>query len=37
MQMGVYPERGRALVTLAEIETACRSGPHEVAEPGGVA
>ncbi len=36
MQIGVYPERGSALVTLAEIESAYRSGPHEVPEPTGV-
>lgn len=37
MQIGVYPERGSALTSLAEIEQAYRSGPHDVAEPGGVA
>ena len=37
MQIGVYPERGSALVTLAEIESAYRSGPHDLAEPDGVA
>ena len=37
MQIGIYPERGSALVTLAEIERAYRSGPHDVAEPGSVA
>ena len=36
MQIGIYPERGSALVTLAEIERAYRNGPHEVPEPGGV-
>ncbi len=37
MQIGVYPERGSALVSLAEIEHAYRDGPHDVAEPDGVA
>ena len=37
MQIGVYPERGSALVTLAKIESAYRSGPHDLAEPDGLA
>ena len=37
MMVGVYPDRGSALIDLAEIEQAYRSGPHDVEEPGGVA
>ena len=37
MMIGVYPERGSALINLTEIEQAYRSGPHDVEEPGGVA
>jgi len=37
MNVGVYPERGSALINLAYIEQAYRSGPHTVDEPGGAA
>ena len=30
--IGVYPERGSALINLAEIEQAYRSGPHNTDE-----
>ena len=37
MMVGVYPERGTALIDIAEIEQAYRAGPHATSEPGGVA
>ena len=33
MMIGVYPEHGSALIDLAEIEQAYRSGPHNEDEP----
>ena len=37
MNVGVYPERGSALINLAYIEQAYRSHPAPSGEPGGAA
>ncbi len=37
MNVGVYPERGSALISLAYIEQAYRSRPMPDGEPGGAA
>ena len=37
MNVGVYPERGSALINLAYIEQAYRSRPAPSGEPGGAA
>ena len=37
MNVGVYPERGSALINLAYIEQAYRSRPSSDGEPGGAA